>query len=107
MTGMKLHPDSRFKGVMISRDGKAFSLCPALYKAEMTKSLPDVPAFGWEDGQGFQKAFAAGCAALGILDAKVAFNGGVRAVDMLAATQDTKIRCMDGSATGAKPTASI
>lgn len=97
MTGMRLHPDSRFKGVMISRDGKAFSLCPSLYKAEISRNLPDVPLYEWEDGQGFRKAFVAGCTALGLLNGKVAFNGGVRAVDMLEATVDTKIVCVNGA----------
>jgi len=97
LTGMKLHPDSRFKGVMISREGKAFSLCPSLYKAEVLKSLPDVQLCEWEDGKGFKDAFIAGCSSLGILGGKVAFNGGVRAADMLDATAGTKIQCLNGA----------
>jgi Xaa-Pro dipeptidase len=97
LTGMRLHPDSRFKGVMVSKEGKAFSLCPSLYKAEMSQNLPEAQLCEWKDGEGFRNAFLQGCTALGLMKGKVAFNGGVRAADMLDATVDTSIRCVNGA----------
>jgi len=96
VTGMRLHPDSRFKGVMISAAGGLFALCPSLYRSDMEEKLGKVPIHVWEDGRGFVNAFREGAAVLGVLDGKVAFNGGVRAVDMLEAVAGTKMVCVSG-----------
>lgn len=98
LAGLRLHPDSRFKGLMVSREGKAFALCPSLYREEMEKQLPDVPLCVWQDGEGFKNAFWEGCKGLGLLAGRVAFNGAVRAADMLDATEGSDIFCVNGAA---------
>lgn len=97
-TGLKLHPDSRFKGVMISKNGESFALCPSLYREEMEAALPESTAIlEWKDGQGFVEVFKDGIKALGLNNGRVAFNAGVKAVDMLDAVLETNITCVNGA----------
>jgi len=79
------HPDERVRGLMVARDGSCFAMTPLLYKEEITNAFKDVPFYAeWDDHEGFADAFRRGCEKLGIIGGKIAFNDGVRAVDMLA-----------------------
>jgi Xaa-Pro dipeptidase len=83
--GLYTLPDERVRGLMVSKEAKCFAVTPLLYKEEMVNAFGDVPLYvEWDDHEGFQGAFADGCEKLGLKGAKIAFNDGVRAVDMLA-----------------------
>jgi len=85
ISGLDTHPDERVRGLMVSKDARCFSMTPLLYKEEMVKAFGDVPFYAeWNDHEGFTGAFRRGCEHLGIVGAKIAFNDGVRAIDMLA-----------------------
>ena len=79
------HPDERVRGLMVAKDGKCFAMTPLLYKEEMVNAFGDVPFYSeWNDHEGFTGAFKRGCEKLGVVGGRIAFNDGVRAVDMLA-----------------------
>lgn len=91
------HPDERVRGLMVSKEGKCFAMTPLLYKEEMVKALGDVPFYSeWNDHEGFTDAFKRGCERLGVLGGKIAFNDGVRAVDMLAMRDAMDIQLCNG-----------
>lgn len=82
--GLDTHPDERVRGLMVSREGRCFAMTPLLYREEMVNAFGDVPFYAeWNDHEGFTGAFRRGCEHLGVVGGKIAFNDGVRAVDML------------------------
>ena len=97
ITGLDTHPDERVRGLMVSRDGRCFAMTPLLYKEEMVKAFGDVPFYAeWNDHEGFTGAFKKGCEHLGLVGAKIAFNDGVRAVDMLAVRDAMDLQMVNG-----------
>ena len=91
------HPDERVRGLMVSKDAKCFAMTPLLYKEEIARAFGDVPFYSeWDDHEGFIDAFKRGCEHLGVLKGKIAFNDGVRAVDMLALRDALGIDCVNG-----------
>lgn len=91
------HPDERVRGLMIGKDGRCFAMTPLLYEEEMMKALGDVPFYSrWNDHEGFTGAFKRGCEYLGVVGGKIAFNDGVRAVDMLAVRDSMDIQMVNG-----------
>lgn len=97
MSGLDTHPDERFRGLMVAADGRAFSMTPLLYREEMEYAFGDVPFYAkWDDYEGFTEAFKRGCEHLGIINGKIAFNDGVRAVDMLTLRDALGINCVNG-----------
>ena len=83
--GLDTHPDERVRGLMVSKDCRCFAMTPLLYKEEMVNAFGGVPFYAeWNDHEGFTGAFRRGCEHLGVVGGKIAFNDGVRAVDMLA-----------------------
>jgi Xaa-Pro aminopeptidase len=81
---LKLFDDERVKGLVVSREGRCFAMVPRLYKEEMTAALGDAVSYKvWEDHEGFTGAWAAGCGELGLAGGRIAFNDGVRAVDLI------------------------
>lgn len=91
------HPDERVRGLMVDKKGKCFAMTPLLYKEEMVKAFGDVPFYSeWDDHEGFTDAFKRGCEHLGVLGGKIAFNDGVRAVDMLAIRDVMDIQMFNG-----------
>lgn len=91
------HPDERVRGLMVTREGKCFALVPLLYKEEMVNAFGDVPIYEeWTDHEGFTDAFRRGCERLGVLGKRIAFNDGVRAVDMLAIRDAMDIKLENG-----------
>ena len=91
------HPDERVRGLMVDKKGKCFAMTPLLYKEEMVKAFGDVPFYSeWDDHEGFTDAFKRGCEHLGVLGGKIAFNDGVRAVDMLAIRDAMDIQMFNG-----------
>ena len=95
--GLDTHPDERVRGLMVSKDARCFAMTPLLYKEEMVKAFGDVPFYAeWNDHEGFTGAFRRGCEHLGIVGAKIAFNDGVRAIDMLAIRDAMELRMCNG-----------
>lgn len=85
MSGLQTLSDERVRGLMIAADGRCFAETPLLYREEMSAAFGDLPYYArWDDFEGFTGAFKEGCEKLGLIGKKVAFNDGVRAVDMLA-----------------------
>ena len=95
--GLDTHPDERVRGLMVSKNGKCFAMTPLLYKEEMVNAFGDVPFYSeWDDHEGFTDAFKRGCEHLGIVGGKIAFNDGVRAVDMLAMRDTMPMEMVNG-----------
>jgi Xaa-Pro aminopeptidase len=68
ISGLDTHPDERVRGLMVSKDGRCFSMTPLLYKEEMVNAFGDVPFYAeWNDHEGFTGAFRRGCEHLGIV----------------------------------------
>ncbi len=98
ISGLDTHPDERVRGLMVSKDAKCFAMTPLLYKEEIQKAFGDVPFYAeWNDHEGFTDAFRLGCEKLGLVGKKIAFNDGVRAVDMLAIRDTMDIRLCNGA----------
>lgn len=98
ITGLDTHPDERVRGLMVASDGRCFAMTPLLYKEEMVKAFGDVPYYAeWDDHEGFTDAFRRGCEHLGIAGGKIAFNDGVRAVDMLAVRDAMDLKMENGA----------
>ena len=92
------HPDERVRGLMVAKDGRCFAMTPLLYEEEITKAFGDVPFYSrWDDYEGYVNAFKRGCEHLGVLGGKIAFNDGVRAVDMLTLRDSLGINCFNGA----------
>jgi hypothetical protein len=84
LAGLRLFQDERPKGLMVSRNARCFALAPLLYEEEMQDALGQSVIYKvWEDHEGFADAFIAGCRDLGLVGKKIAFNDGVRAVDLI------------------------
>lgn len=97
---LELFDDERVKGLMISKVGRIFAMVPLLYKEELLHALgTDVSHKIWADHEGFQGAFRAGCEELGLVGGRIAFNDGVRAVDLINMTKAVKFEFADGTAT--------
>lgn len=98
ISGLDTHTDERVRGLMVSKDARCFAMTPLLYKEEMVKAFGDIPFYAeWNDHEGFTGAFKRGCEHLGIVGAKIAFNDGVRAVDMLAVRNTMDMRMCSGA----------
>lgn len=81
---LKLFPDARTKGLMVSKSGEIFALTPLLYSEDMEATLgKDVQYLIWADHEGFQSAFKKGCQTMKLEGMRVAINAGVSAVDLL------------------------
>ena len=97
ISGLDTHPDERVRGLMISKDAQCFAMTPLLYKEEMQNAFGDIPFYAeWNDHEGFTDAFRLGCEKLGLVGKKIAFNDGVRAVDMLAIRDTMDIQLCNG-----------
>ena len=97
LSGLDTHPDERVRGLMISKDARCFAMTPLLYKEEIQNAFGDVPFYAeWNDHEGFTDAFRLGCEKLGLVGKKIAFNDGVRAVDMLAIRDTMDIQLCNG-----------
>lgn len=98
ISGLDTHPDERVRGLMVSKEAKCFAMTPLLYKEEMQNAFGDVPFYSeWNDHEGFTDAFKLGCEKLGLVNKKIAFNDGVRAVDMLAIRDSMDIQLCNGA----------
>mgnify|MGYP001207976469 CR=1 FL=1 len=98
ISGLDTHPDERVRGLAIAKDGRCFAMTPLLYKEEITNAFGDVPFYAeWDDHEGFTGAFKEGCEKLGITGGRIAFNDGVRAVDMLAICDAVAIKPCNGA----------
>ena len=81
---LKLFPDARTKGLMVSKSGAIFALTPLLYREDMEALLgKDVNYLIWADHEGFQTAFKKGCQTMNLEGARVAINSGVSGVELL------------------------
>lgn len=95
---LETHPDERVRGLLVGKDARCVAITPLLYKEEMVKAFRgDVEYEEWSDHEGFTGAFKRGLEKLGAVGANVAFNDGVRAVDMLAIRDATDIRLCNGA----------
>lgn len=97
VTGLDTHPDERVRGLMVAADGRCFAMTPLLYKEEIVNAFGETPYYAeWDDHEGFTGAFRRGCEHLAIVGKKIAFNNGVRAVDMLAAAEAVDMVMVSG-----------
>ena len=98
VTGIALHPDGRPKGVLLTREGLRFLLCPSLYNEDAAPLKSGMPAEEWPLEAGPGQAFArlAEKAGLG-RGAKVAFTRGIEAAAMLDMTEGLEIQPVGGS----------
>lgn len=97
VAALNLKPDSRLKGLVVTRRGKAFFLCPSLY-LENVKSLEgQVPVMEWRDGEGFQEAFRKGLREVGLSGRiRMAFTRGIEAGDMIDAVDGLDVEGVNG-----------
>lgn len=92
------HPDERVRGLLVGSNAVCAAVMPLLYKEEMVKAFRgDVIYEEWNDHEGFTGAFRRAMEKLGVLGGKVAFNDGVRAVDMLAIRDAMEIQLCNGA----------
>lgn len=92
------HPDERVRGLLVNSDGACAAIVPMLYREEMVKAFGgDAIYEEWDDHEGFTGAFRRALEKLGALGGKVAFNDGVRAVDMLAIRDAMDIQLHNGA----------
>ena len=92
------HPDERVRGLLINKNARLAAITPLLYKEEMRNAFRgDVDYEEWNDHEGFTEAFRRALSRLGALGGKVAFNDGVRAVDMLAICGAMDIQPVSGA----------
>ena len=97
ISGLDTHPDERVRGLMVSKDAACFAMTPLLYKEEIQNAFGDFPFYAeWNDHEGFTDAFRLGCEKLELVGKKIAFNDGVRAVDMLAIRDSMDIQLCNG-----------
>ena len=97
ISGLDTHPDERVRGLMVSKEARCFAMTPLLYEEEIVKVFGEVPFYAkWDDHEGFTGAFRRGCEYLGIVGGKIAFNDGVRAVDMLAVRDAMPMEMING-----------
>jgi Xaa-Pro aminopeptidase len=97
---LKLYSDERVKGLMISKDARMFAMTPLLYEEEMKAALGSEVIYQvWGDHEGFLECFVEGCEKLGLVGGRIAFNDGVRAVDLIRMRNAVNFDCADGSAT--------
>lgn len=98
ISGLATSPDERVRGLLISKEARCAAITPLLYKEEMVRAFRDAAEYEeWNDHEGFTGAFKRGMERLGVLGAKVAFNDGVRAVDMLAVRDAMAIELCNGA----------
>lgn len=97
---LQTHPDERVRGLLVGKGGGCVSITPKLYKEEMMNAFRgDAQYEEWDDSEGFTGAFERALKALGALGGKVAFNDGVRAIDMLAIQSAMEILPCNGGET--------
>jgi Xaa-Pro aminopeptidase len=100
IAGLRLFLDERVKGLMISKEGLRFAMTPRLYEEEMRAALgPDTVCKVWQDHEGFAGAFLSGCEDLGLRGKKIAFNDGVRAVDLIKMRSEVEFEWANGEET--------
>ncbi|MDR3280223.1 MAG: aminopeptidase P family protein [Synergistaceae bacterium] len=100
LADLKLFDDERPKGLMISSEGGCFALVPMLYGEEMKNALGESASYKiWADHEGFHKAFAEGCGALGVGRGAIAINDGVRAVDLIEMKSAVDAKYVNGAYT--------
>lgn len=96
--GLDTHPDERVRGLLVSRNARCVAITPLLYKEEMTGAFgSDAGYEEWNDHEGFTGAFERALTRLGVLGCKVAFNDGVRAVDLLEISSAMDIKPVNGA----------
>ena len=84
IAGLRLFADERFKGLVVTSDGRFFSVVPKLYREEMEAALGAAcPSCLWDDAEGFLEKVSARWREFGLQGKTVAVNDGVRAVDLL------------------------
>ncbi|NLL37136.1 MAG: aminopeptidase P family protein [Fretibacterium sp.] len=97
VTGIDLKPDSRLKGLLLTREGRGFFLCPSLYREDVRAVEALVPVIEWSDATGFQGLFRKGLEELGLrAPMTVAFSRGIEAGDMLDAMEGLGATCVNG-----------
>jgi Xaa-Pro dipeptidase len=93
LTGINPHPDERFKGLFILKDGRHFYIAPELYYEETRELLGEKEdIIVWSDTDGFLSAIKKADAKYGLSGKTIAVNDGVVAINMLdiAETVDSK-----------------
>ncbi len=98
VTGLSLKPDSRLKGLVLSRQGGAFFLCPSLYRDDVQSVENTVPIEEWADGEGASSAFFRGLKKLGLTGpVTMAFSRGIEAGEMMDLVHGTEITPKNGA----------
>lgn len=97
IASLDMKPDSRLKGLLVTRKGEGFFLCPSLYRDDVEGIRDTLPIVEWKDGEGFRTVFQTGLKKLGIgADSRIAFTRGIEAGDMLDAMEGMDAACING-----------
>ena len=96
-TGLDMKADSRLKGAVVTREGKAFFLCPSLYRENVRAVENAMPVVEWKDGEGFQPAFRAGLDEIGLRGPmRMAFTKGIEGGDLIDLVAGLPVTCVNG-----------
>jgi Xaa-Pro dipeptidase len=98
VSGVALHADGRPKGVLLTREGRKFLLCPALYNEDAAPLRGRMPVEEWPLEAGPAGAFARLVERAGLeRGARVAFTKSLEASSMLDMTENLSIRPVGGA----------
>lgn len=84
LCGLEMHPDERFKAIVVTAEGQYFVVSPMIYFVEFEKAFPkDAPFVIWEDNEGWRDKVKKAMAEYGLKGKRIAVNDGCRAIDIL------------------------
>lgn len=84
LTGLTPSRDERFKGFVVTADGRYFYICPSLYYEETRKCIGDeVKIYVWDDAEGFLTAIEKANKDYKLDGKTIAVNASIVAIDLL------------------------
>lgn len=84
LCGLEMHPDERFKAIVVLKNGTYFVVSPMIYFVEFEKAFPkDADFVIWEDNEGWHKKVSEKMKECDLEGKKIAVNDGCRAIDVL------------------------
>lgn len=84
LCGLEMHPDERFKAIVVLKDGSYFVISPMIYFVEFENYFPKETEYViWEDNEGWHKKISKALKDKGLENKKIAINDGCRAIDVI------------------------
>jgi Xaa-Pro dipeptidase len=97
VTGLDMRSDSRLKGLVVTKRGASFFLCPSLHRDDVGILGERTRIVEWHDGDGFRDAFREGMREAGLTTGSiVAFSRGIEAGDMIDLLEGASLKCVNG-----------